>query len=281
MERRTQDDPRDSSKLLAAPVASVVFVHIPNRTRLRTHIHRLVPTHPRSSLLRPPHAQRQRRHQLGLPKNSETFHTCTASDVRGGLDPGLAIDLVTYEGRFNLYRIEQELGTEIGPIPQVIDRGLYVDSGASEEEGRTEGGAGAGSSNGGAATSPAPATSSAPATDVQGVLWGRSWRRDELHFRRGAQLVEARAGEVAPPPPWRGKKVEGEGRGRKLEEGSGRAGRESAASDETETDTFHTTTQRSSIHPHTTFSWQHSPPLPGRFGPAPPGRIHPSIHIFL
>jgi ATP-dependent RNA helicase DDX6/DHH1 len=28
--------------------------------------------------------------------------------------------------RFNLYTIEQELGTEIMPIPHVIDRGLYV-----------------------------------------------------------------------------------------------------------------------------------------------------------
>jgi ATP-dependent RNA helicase DDX6/DHH1 len=30
------------------------------------------------------------------------------------------------QDRFNLYRIEQELGTEIQPIPQTIDRSLYV-----------------------------------------------------------------------------------------------------------------------------------------------------------
>jgi hypothetical protein len=30
------------------------------------------------------------------------------------------------QDRFNLYRIEQELGTEIQPIPQNIDRNLYV-----------------------------------------------------------------------------------------------------------------------------------------------------------
>ncbi|GAW09502.1 ATP-dependent RNA helicase dhh1 [Lentinula edodes] len=29
---------------------------------------------------------------------------------------GLAINLVTYEDRFNLDRIERELGTEIGPV---------------------------------------------------------------------------------------------------------------------------------------------------------------------
>ena len=38
---------------------------------------------------------------------------------------GLAISLITYGDRFNLYRIEQELGTEIKPIPPVIDRNLY------------------------------------------------------------------------------------------------------------------------------------------------------------
>ena len=39
---------------------------------------------------------------------------------------GLAVNLITYEDRFNLYTIEQELGTEIQPIPQTIDRALYV-----------------------------------------------------------------------------------------------------------------------------------------------------------
>ena len=39
---------------------------------------------------------------------------------------GLAINLITYEDRFNLYKIERELGTEIKPIPAVIDKKLYV-----------------------------------------------------------------------------------------------------------------------------------------------------------
>jgi ATP-dependent RNA helicase DDX6/DHH1 len=39
---------------------------------------------------------------------------------------GLAINLITYDDRFNLYKIEQELGTEIAPIPAVIDKSLYV-----------------------------------------------------------------------------------------------------------------------------------------------------------
>ncbi|EKM58019.1 uncharacterized protein PHACADRAFT_182411 [Phanerochaete carnosa HHB-10118-sp] len=60
-----------------------------------------------------------------LPKNSETYlHRIGRSGRFGHL--GLAINLVTYEDRFNLYRIEQELGTEIQPIPQQIDKGLYV-----------------------------------------------------------------------------------------------------------------------------------------------------------
>ncbi|KAK7437934.1 DExD/H-box ATP-dependent RNA helicase dhh1 [Stygiomarasmius scandens] len=60
-----------------------------------------------------------------FPKNSETYlHRIGRSGRFGHL--GLAINLVTYEDRFNLYRIEQELGTEIQPIPQIIDKGLYV-----------------------------------------------------------------------------------------------------------------------------------------------------------
>jgi len=60
-----------------------------------------------------------------FPKNSETYlHRIGRSGRFGHL--GLAINLVTYEDRFNLYRIEQELGTEIQPIPQSIDKSLYV-----------------------------------------------------------------------------------------------------------------------------------------------------------
>lgn len=68
-----------------------------------------------------------------FPKNSETYlHRIGRSGRFGHL--GLAINLVTYEDRFNLYRIEQELGTEIQPIPQQIDKGLYVAPSAPEEQ---------------------------------------------------------------------------------------------------------------------------------------------------
>ena len=33
--------------------------------------------------------------------------------------------MITYEDRFNLYKIEQELGTEIKPIPPQIDQAIY------------------------------------------------------------------------------------------------------------------------------------------------------------
>jgi len=60
-----------------------------------------------------------------FPKNSETYlHRIGRSGRFGHL--GLAINLITYDDRFNLYKIEQELGTEIKPIPAVIDKNLYV-----------------------------------------------------------------------------------------------------------------------------------------------------------
>lgn len=60
-----------------------------------------------------------------FPKNAETYlHRIGRSGRFGHL--GLAINLITYEDRFNLYRIEQELGTEIQAIPPVIDKNLYV-----------------------------------------------------------------------------------------------------------------------------------------------------------
>ena len=39
---------------------------------------------------------------------------------------GVAINLITYDDRFALHRIEQELGTEIRPIPRVSQRNLSV-----------------------------------------------------------------------------------------------------------------------------------------------------------
>eukprot|EP01098_Paradermamoeba_levis_P004784 TRINITY_DN2047_c0_g1_i1.p1 TRINITY_DN2047_c0_g1~~TRINITY_DN2047_c0_g1_i1.p1 ORF type:complete len:464 (-),score=129.21 TRINITY_DN2047_c0_g1_i1:96-1298(-) len=59
-----------------------------------------------------------------FPKNAETYlHRIGRSGRFGHL--GLAINLITFDDRFNLYKIEQELGTEIKPIPPVIDKNLY------------------------------------------------------------------------------------------------------------------------------------------------------------
>ena len=59
-----------------------------------------------------------------LLSSSETYlHRIGRSGRFGHL--GLAINLITYEDRFDMYKIEQELGTEIKPIPAVIDKQLY------------------------------------------------------------------------------------------------------------------------------------------------------------
>ena len=68
-----------------------------------------------------------------FPKNSETYlHRIGRSGRFGHL--GLAINLITYEDRFNLYKIEKELDTEIQPIPKVVDKRLYVAAYQIEEE---------------------------------------------------------------------------------------------------------------------------------------------------
>ena len=59
-----------------------------------------------------------------FPKNAETYlHRVGRSGRFGHL--GLAINLVTYDDRYNLYKIEQELGAQISPIPAKIDMSLY------------------------------------------------------------------------------------------------------------------------------------------------------------
>ena len=59
-----------------------------------------------------------------FPKSSETYlHRIGRSGRFGHL--GLAINMITYEDRHNLFMIEQELSTEIKPIPAVIDRSVY------------------------------------------------------------------------------------------------------------------------------------------------------------
>jgi ATP-dependent RNA helicase DDX6/DHH1 len=47
---------------------------------------------------------------------------------------GIAISLITYEDRFSLHKIEQELGTEILPIPRQIDENLYVAKTPTDEQ---------------------------------------------------------------------------------------------------------------------------------------------------
>lgn len=60
-----------------------------------------------------------------FPKHAETYlHRIGRSGRFGHL--GIAINLITYDDRFSLHKIEQELGTEIKPIPKEIDKGLYV-----------------------------------------------------------------------------------------------------------------------------------------------------------
>lgn len=60
-----------------------------------------------------------------FPKTAETYlHRIGRSGRFGHL--GLAINLMSWNDRYNLYKIEQELGTEIKPIPAVIDKSLYV-----------------------------------------------------------------------------------------------------------------------------------------------------------
>lgn len=60
-----------------------------------------------------------------FPKNGEVYLHRIGRSGRFG-HRGLAVNLITYEDRFNLYKIEQELATEIQPIPGTIDEALYV-----------------------------------------------------------------------------------------------------------------------------------------------------------
>uniref|UniRef100_A0A3B3CS78 RNA helicase n=1 Tax=Oryzias melastigma TaxID=30732 RepID=A0A3B3CS78_ORYME len=60
-----------------------------------------------------------------FPKNAETYlHRIGRSGRFGHL--GLAINLITSEDRFNLKAIEEQLVTDIKPIPSSIDKSLYV-----------------------------------------------------------------------------------------------------------------------------------------------------------
>lgn len=60
-----------------------------------------------------------------FPRNSETYlHRIGRSGRFGHL--GIAINLITFEDRYNLRRIEKELKTHIEPIPKDVDPKLYV-----------------------------------------------------------------------------------------------------------------------------------------------------------
>jgi len=72
-----------------------------------------------------------------FPKMAETYlHRIGRSGRFGHL--GIAINLITYEDRHNLQRIENELGTDIKPIPKVIDKSLYVPEFHMEEDGQAK-----------------------------------------------------------------------------------------------------------------------------------------------
>lgn len=67
-----------------------------------------------------------------FPRMSETYlHRIGRSGRYGHL--GLAINLITYQDRFSLKAIEDELHTDIKPIPPVIDKSLYVAEYSQEE----------------------------------------------------------------------------------------------------------------------------------------------------
>lgn len=70
-----------------------------------------------------------------FPKMAETYlHRIGRSGRFGHL--GIAVNLITYDDRFALHRIEGELGTEIKPIPKDvnIDKTLYVTEYQLEDE---------------------------------------------------------------------------------------------------------------------------------------------------
>jgi len=66
-----------------------------------------------------------------MPKTAETYlHRIGRGGRYGHL--GIAVSFVTHADRFALYKIEQDLGTEIKPIPPTIDAALYVAPAASK-----------------------------------------------------------------------------------------------------------------------------------------------------
>merc|ERR1712131_333080 len=69
-----------------------------------------------------------------FPQMAETYlHRIGRSGRFGHL--GLAINLITYDDRYNMKRIEEQMNTNIKPIPQIIDKALYVAEYHQEEAG--------------------------------------------------------------------------------------------------------------------------------------------------
>lgn len=65
-----------------------------------------------------------------FPKNAETYlHRIGRSGRFGHL--GLAVNFITYDDRMNLFKIEQELGTEIKAIPPSVPIELYASTGTN------------------------------------------------------------------------------------------------------------------------------------------------------
>jgi ATP-dependent RNA helicase DDX6/DHH1 len=60
-----------------------------------------------------------------FPKMSETYLHRIGRSGRFG-HYGIAVNLITYEDRYSLSKVERELGTEISPIPRDVDKSLYV-----------------------------------------------------------------------------------------------------------------------------------------------------------
>merc|ERR1712110_20907 len=58
-------------------------------------------------------------------KMSETYLHRIGRSGRFG-HYGIAVNLITYEDRYSLSKVERELGTEISPIPRDVDKSLYV-----------------------------------------------------------------------------------------------------------------------------------------------------------
>eukprot|EP00871_Galdieria_phlegrea_P000717 jgi/Galph1/1646/GphlegSOOS_G300.1 len=61
-----------------------------------------------------------------FPKNSETYLHRVGRSGRFG-HRGVAISMITHDDRLNLYKIEQELATEIMPFPAYVDKSLYCE----------------------------------------------------------------------------------------------------------------------------------------------------------